>query len=367
MKLLITARDPATAVSIEKLIPFLDADPRFELRILCQAPACEIFASFNRLSLFEVVAADEALLQYHFTEFKPDAVLTGISGPDIGVDEAVLHYAKQHEIPSYALQSFWGDMNQASGATPDVAFVLDDEAVRVTQRRYPDVESVSIGSIKHLDYQFFNPMAARNTFRPSLVHADEVLLGFYGQPILDIPGYFKTLEALARQLKNWQKPFKLLYRPHPKESEKLKTKTWNLFTEQIGASRVMMDELRDIKDSLVVCDLVLSAFSTCGFDNLYLNELAPEPFSASVYLWFDEDLISWWQAYSHLDQMPLIAEELLLSVDKEEEMLDVLVQGLQPETQHQLWLKAKQHLPPPAKAVDIMIETLLNQHKNNNL
>ena len=374
MKLLITARDPATAVSFEKLIPTLLADDRFTIRVLCQQPAYQILsplmddaakAESMPLELIEVDAdefsqvLEDDFLRAQFAEFQPDAVLTGISGPDTGVDEAVLHYARKHDIDSYALQSFWGDMNQASGAIPDTAFVLDDEAVSITAKRYPQVESIAIGSIKHIDYQDYDPLKARALHRPSLADFDTqetapVILGFYGQPILEIPGYFETIEALARQLSKWQRPFRLMYRPHPKETDELREKTLSEFRQALG-DRVFVDEFVDIKDSLVVCDLVLSAFSTCGFDNLYLNEMAPQPFNSSVYLWFEPELIAWWQDYSHLKEMPLISEDLLLSVDKEEVMLTVLEQGLLQTVQKRLWQQAKAHLPSAAESIKILV------------
>jgi hypothetical protein len=371
MKLLITARDPATALSFEKLIPELLESGRFELRVLCQEPAFQMLQPFVPADTLYAIPKDEfalvledAFLRNQFESFQPDAVLTGISGPDTGIDEAVLHYAATHDIHSYALQSFWGDMNQASGALPDTAFVMDDEAIRITHERYPDIENVAIGSIKHIDYRAYDPLKARAEKRPGLVEFDEVVLGFYGQPILEIAGYFETIEALTRQLSNWPRPFKLLYRPHPKETPELQEKTLSLFTEAFG-DRVSLDPFLDIKDSLVVCDLVLSAFSTCCFDNLYLNEMAHRPFNASVYLWFEPELIRWWQEYSHLKELPLISEELLLSVDKEEEMLTVLEQGLLEETRQILWHKAKAHLPNPQASIGIMMEKLLSDFEKS--
>lgn len=375
MKLLITARDPATAVSFERLIPTLMSDDRFTIRVLCQPPGCQIFAPLveqyaSDLILIEMPAdeftqvIEDDFLTAQFEDFQPDAVLTGISGPDTGVDEAVLHYASEHGIDSYALQSFWGDMNQASGATPNTAFVLDDEAVSITKRRYPEVESIAIGSIKHIDYQYYDPIAARTALRPSLVDfadkqdfAEPVVLGFYGQPILEIPGYFETIEALTRQLSKWERSFKLMYRPHPKETDELRQKTLSLFENAFG-DRVFLDGFADIKDSLVVCDLVLSAFSTCGFDNLYLNEMSAEAFNSSVYLWFESDLIAWWQDYSHLQEMPLISEDLLLSVDKEEKMLEVFEQGLTKAVQQRLWQQAKVHLPSAAESINILVNKI---------
>lgn len=202
MKLLITARDPATALSFEKLIPELLESGRFELRVLCQEPAFQMLQPFVPADTLYAIPKDEfalvledAFLRNQFESFQPDAVLTGISGPDTGIDEAVLHYAATHDIHSYALQSFWGDMNQASGALPDTAFVMDDEAIRITHERYPDIENVAIGSIKHIDYRAYDPLKARAEKRPGLVESDEVVLGNF------MANRYWRLPVISRPLK----------------------------------------------------------------------------------------------------------------------------------------------------------------------
>jgi len=366
LKLLITVRDPATAISFKKLLPALIAHSEFNCRVLCQAPATEILAEFKQQ--LDWFAVDEATLKQHFIDFKPDIILTGISGPDTGIDEAALLQAKKLGIHSFALQSFWGDINQASQAVPDTAFVLDDEAKKITSSRYPQIRSIAIGSIKHIDYHQFDALKQRQIVRPPLVIlasgdiSEDLVLGFYGQPILNVPGYFKTIEGLVRQLKKWQRPFQLIYRPHPKESAESQTKTILLFKQAFG-NKATLDSQQDIKNSLVACDLVLSAFSTCGFDNLYLNEMAKKPFNTSVYLWFEPELIKWWQDYSQLKEMPLISEDLLLAVNTENSLLPILEQGLLESVKQRLWQNAKQKLPEPSHAIEIMIKTMLQHGK----
>lgn len=362
IKLLITARDPATAVSFQKLIPELKNDCRFSIYIVAQSPAYEILKEvdsdvepFLPEKSFELKQKKIAELMRNF---HPQAVLCGISGPDLGVDEATLKVAQDRSIPSYALQNFWGDMNQLSGATPDHAFVLDDEAIILTQNRYPGVRCTPIGSIKHADFSQYNALEIRKAKRERLLNQGEILIGFYGQPILEIEGYFETIEAMTRQLKLWQKPFKLLYRPHPKESEELFVKTKTLF-QQAFADNLSIDNEKEIVNSLCACDLVVSAFSTCGFDNLYLNEISAEPFNCSIYLWFEPNLIQWWRDYSGLSQMPLVEEGLLLSPESENEILSIFDKGLKSSTQKELWHRAKQHLPDASLSIGTLINTLV--------
>lgn len=362
IKLLVTARDPATAVSFQILIPKLVSHPNFEICVLAQQPAASILQNVgSKVIEFKPEASFDLKIkkaEQVIRTFQPDALLTGISGPDLGVDEAALKVAEQMCVESYALQSFWGDINQVSGAVPHNAFVLDDEAIRLTKQRYPQIRCIPIGSIKHAEFKEYDVLALRQEKRQDLLDQNAVIIGFYGQPILEIKGYFETIEAMVKQLTAWQRSFRLIYRPHPKESEELFSKTLQLFKEAFGDS-VWVDTEQDIVSSLIKTDLVVSVFSTCGFDNLYLNEISETPFNSSVYLWFEKDMIKWWQDYSGLTDMPLISEGLLLSVDKEANMLDVFEQGLTNHTRHQLWLKAKQHLPDASLAVQTVINTLL--------
>ncbi|QCU90470.1 hypothetical protein [Thiomicrorhabdus sediminis] len=377
IKLLISARDPATALSFQLLIPSLLQNPAFSVKLLMQEPAYSIIhealaqsgashvslESFTpRNNLQEKIKAVSTVV----ADFSPDAVLTGISGPDIGVDEALLKVAEQLNIPSYALQNFWGDINQATGALPHTAFVLDDEAAHLTAKRYPSIRSIPIGSIKHQNFKEFDSLALRAEQRKAWLNSSEdgaVLVGFYGQPILEVKGYFATIESMVEQLKAWQKPFKLIYRPHPKESDELQSKTWQLFSAAF-ADRVQRDDSDHLVKSLAACDLVVSAFSTCGFDNLYLNEMAPHGFNSSIYLWFNADLIKWWQDYSGLTEMPLKTEDLLLMVDKEEKLLEVFEQGLDQDIQQRLRQNAKLHLPDPSVSVHKVIQTIIEDWQN---
>lgn len=365
IKLLITARDPATAVSFEKLIQDLLASNDFTLRVLCQEPAFEILTPVVPENCLQFIPKDEFkqvleddFLRHQFDTFQPDAVLTGISGPDTGIDEAVLHYAFTHGIQSYALQSFWGDMNQASGARPHTAFVLDDEAIELTNKRYPDIHCIPIGSIKHAKFDGFDALACRGSFRPRFVSETQILLGFYGQPLEDQEGYLRTLEKMAEELKKWHRDFKVMYRPHPKEPDHLKCFTFSLLEKAVGKERVFFDPGLELKHSLSVCDLVVSAFSTCGFDALYLNEMAPKAFNASVYLWFDPELIHWWQTYNQIQRNPLLTRELVLHVDKEIELLDVFEFGLDKAVQSEIRDRAHRYLPQPQTGISRIIEAL---------
>lgn len=367
MNLIITSRDPATASSFIQLLPYLNQDVFFNVLVLCQSPSCQLLKPYLEEGRVETIQfdsnsfeniRDKGLLHSIFLRFKPDAVLTGVSGPGAGIDEAVLYWAGERTIRTYALQSFWGQFNLDTGLIPDTAFVLDDEAVKLTSEKFPEVESVPVGSLKHVDFSDFPSLEKREKNRKTYaLSEDELLIGFYGQPMIDVTGYLETVECLVNQLVKWGRGFKLLYRPHPKESRLQRKKLAELMLNAFS-NCLFIDEKEDVRESLVACDLVISAFSTCGLDNLYLNEMAEVPFNVSIYLLFDKNLMHWWQVTTGLEEIPLVTEELLLAVDNEDDMIDVFENALRIETRQQLVENAKKHLPFPGHSVRKIMEKL---------
>ncbi|SFR59399.1 hypothetical protein [Thiomicrospira sp. ALE5] len=365
IKLLITARDPATALSFQVLIPQLAANSDFDIQVLAQFPASELLNAHHSIRIFDAETSLESQinkLSEFCDTFQPDAVLTGISGPDAGVDEVALIWAERHGVPSYALQSYWGDINPLIDIFPNTVFVLDQLAVELTRKRYPAIDCIPVGSIKHNEFEGFDALASRHLLRPGLVAEGQVLLGFYGQPLEDNPGYIKTLERLAEQLHVWSRPFKVMYRPHPKESKVLRRKTFALLEQAVGA-RVFFDPGLELKQSLSVCDLVVSAFSTCGFDALHLNKISPRAFSSSVYLWFEPELIEWWQSYNQLKNDPLLDTGMILCADNNTELLETFEKGIDPSFQKEVRLKALEYFPESNDGCKKIIETISNLQK----
>lgn len=360
IKILLTARDPATALAFKVLLPELVSDPLFDVRVCAQAPADQILQVKNfvvtwpaRESLSDQVAKLEAICN----SFKPDVVLTGISGPDSGVDEAALIWAQNEGLPSYALQSYWGDINQAVDTLPGTVFVLDEAAVRLTKKRYPDLRCVPVGSLKHANTKPVDVFTIRDQLRPSLVKSNEVLIGFYGQPLEEQLGYLVTLETMARKLSYWSRPFKLMYRAHPKESRAFQARSLALLQSFLG-NRVFEDPQNDLDSSLGICDLVVSVYSTCGYDNLYLNQPLKYLYNASVFLWFESELQQWFYRYSGLRSLPLVEEGVVLCVEHEDELLPVFDLGLSQEVKKCLKRKIDQYLPPPGDSIEKLIATI---------
>lgn len=376
--LIVTARDPASAHALLPLIPSLNQV--YSLVAVLQEPALSLLADElagvnNQAIAFPIIedfasGIDEAqswlltkkwkqpLRTQNDFEQRVYAVLTGISGPGFGVDEMMLAAANGMKIPTFSIQSAWGTINQETGVMPQTALVLDDAAIDINKQHYPSMKSIAVGSLQHAKYAELSPSGIRDLHRARFIEEkDQVLIGFYGQPIAELDAYQQTVEDFCIELKRWQKPFKILYRPHPKEAVSLEqNSTWNRLRKHFPD--VILDPFQEVTTSLCCVDLVVSAFSTCCFDGLYLNELEDKPFNASVFLWFNKDLIQWATNCSDTKDLHLVKENLVLAVDNNNELLDVLETGLNKTQRFLLWQNARERLPSARHAVSLVLKVL---------
>lgn len=371
--LIVTARDPASAHAISPLIPSLNQT--YQLLAILQEPALSILSeelagvgnqaiAFPVIQDFEIgVAEATRWLQapHDFVEEMSEssiyAVLTGISGPGFGVDEMMLQAANASDIPTFSVQSAWGTINRETGVMPKTALVLDDAGVEMNRLHYPKMQSVAVGSLQHAKYAELSPSGIRDLHRARFVGGDEILIGFYGQPIGELTGYQQTVEAFCKELSHWNKPFKLLYRPHPKEAANLaQNPTWNLLKQYFPEA--ILDPFQAVTTSLCCVDLVVSAFSTCCFDGLYLNELEDKPFNTSIFLWFNKDLIRWATKCSDTQDLHLVKENLVLAVDKSNGLLEVFERALNEQQRLELWQNARERLPSAKQAVSLVLKAL---------
>ncbi|WP_448546803.1 hypothetical protein [Thalassotalea fusca] len=355
--LLVTARDPATAQSFAPVLERLHNDDRFIVSVILQSPASEMLtAKAERYwHVSDEHGAIEQLSTLH-DSLPIQVILVGVSGPDTGIDEVTLAFAESHNIPTHAYQGFWGDFNQQATSLPQFVFALDQLAVRVNQQRLPNVQSYPVGSLKHIDFEHVDAVSRRSSRRANLGLHDEILVGFYGQPLDTNNGYLNTVDRFIEHLALWDKPFVLMYRAHPKESQALQNRTWAKMNQHLP-NHIIRDSSSDIVDSICGCDLVVSAFSTCGIDNVYLNRHANEALNASVFLWFEQELIDWWKNYSEMTDMPLTGEQGLIHSVEDIEHLHFELENALSHRAH-VRQRAIEQLPCAKQAIDTIIQVL---------
>lgn len=364
IKLLITARDPATAGAIRPLIDSISSDSRFQAEIVAENPAFKLLLPNAEernipISLFPQCLNKQEMVAYCrelISGKKPDAVLTGISGPDVGVDEGVLTALGEFSVPSYSIQSYWGDINETLTGRPQTIFVIDDYAAKVTRKRC-QAEIVITGALKYADFGKKDPLTIRKQFSDAVVRTpDEKLLGFFGQPLSAIKGYYKTIEKLARIINEIEIKCRIVYRPHPKETEKNRCEILSLF--QANGLRVILDENEDVLPALCGVDIVISAFSTCGYDAIYLNRLSPQPLNTTLFLTFDQQLSYWYKEYTKLLRIPMASEGIVTDVSRGDELENAINRGLDSQYQKKVWKKIKKGLSPSKQSVKILLEKI---------
>jgi hypothetical protein len=364
IKLLITARDPATADAIRPLLVGLQNKIRFQVEIVAENPAFKLLrldaeqenipiSLFSQcLSKQELVARCRELVLAK----KPDAVLTGISGPDIGVDEGILSALEECSIPSYSIQSYWGDINETLTGRPQTVFVIDEYAASITRQRCL-AEIVITGALKYANFEKIDPLILRKQFTDTVIRRpDEKLLGFFGQPLSEIQGYSDTIDMLARVTKELAIKCRIVYRPHPKETQKSRRETLSLF--QARGMEVIVDENEDGFPALCGVDIVISAFSTCGYDAIYLNKWSRLPLNTTLFLSFDQQLLHWYEDYSKLLRVPMANEGIVAEVFRAVDLGNAIHRGLDSQYQKKVWRKIKKGLSHSKQSVKIIYDKI---------
>ena len=115
-------------------------------KVLVTGPAQEVFNnSFLPKTDFDFKTFDNhKLAKYHLEQeifhFQPDFVMVGLSYLGDSIDEIILEIAREKLIPCGVIQDYWGYIgNFDLGSLPDVFFVLDQEASRLTTKKIEQV------------------------------------------------------------------------------------------------------------------------------------------------------------------------------------------------------------------------------------
>jgi len=353
--LLISCRDPGSAGHLGAVAQAAMLAPDLRVSVCAAPPALEILTAAGIAVAYPVAASDtpEELLAAAariLAKARPDLLLTGISGPDCGIDEALL--ARAERTPRLAYQDFWGYVNRSLGAAADLYLVQDDEAARLTRERF-ELPSAVVGAPKYARYAALDAAALRREFRRAHgIDERETLIAFCGQPLWDRPGYAATLDVLFSILRRMP-DHRLLLRPHPKEHSALPRLRELLERHGIRAGIVSGG---DAEPLLCACDLLLSAFSNCCVDLAYLNRLANGPGATPVYLMFEPDLRATYQSWNGLDRLPPVELGVALEIRRSVDLEPMLRRALQPASRAACRRAARERLPDPARAITRILE-----------
>jgi len=370
-RILITARDPGAAGNLIPLAESLMGRREFSVSIFAMDPGYSIMRGAGLPVQWVSAAAYRAasdcgasiLLQEArrvLASINPEIVVAGVSGPEIGLDEACLCEALTPH--TYAIQDFWGDVNIGLGRVAGRYFVMDAEADRLTRLRYP-VQTTISGLPKYVSFKEFQPASVRHRIRGELTLSErDRLFVVFGQPLWQVAGrgYPETLLSLARSLFEFDEPFRILYRSHPKEDPAMFAETRKIF-QSVGLE-IEHANRDSTMNWLMACDVCFTCYSNCGYDLVMLKKLFGDVGGIPVHLMFEKEIIKLFSSYTHIDRLPSVTEGFALEVSDSASLRKVISSALNPEVRNRMRERIARFAPSPENAVRVIVGTILSEY-----
>jgi hypothetical protein len=284
IKVLITSRDYGAALNTLEVVNFLLADTRFELNIVTSEPAYSYFK--KNLIQTNLVLLDinskfyiKELMQeayMYIKKYEPDIILTGLSGFNAGIDEAILSVAKG--IPTFTLQDFWGYINHSLSSYADKYLVIDAYAKEITEEKHGQNAVITGGLAK---YRRYNDIVSFNE------NVKDKNIVFFGQPLWQYKGYEKTLQFISEIFHQHKIPL-IHYKTHPSEDKKYLVKLKEIFS--YSTKLVVHSDLESVETVLFNTSLAISINSTVAIDLAYLMKYKKRKIALGVFLLIDNEL-----------------------------------------------------------------------------
>jgi hypothetical protein len=314
--------------------------------VIAQGPAVDIFTragieireftsgtTTSRTSATADRMREEA--RRHIRDIQPDAIVTGQSAPDLGVDEAIIAEAKTRW--TFTVQDVDGLVTPGFDTLAPYFFVSKPAAAALTKKR-AQVETIVVGSLRHANYGELEPWALRTAGR-QLIGATHDVIGFYGQPAWHLPGYRRTIKSFAESLAALPSDFTLVYRPHPKETESDRARTHSILSD-CGVP-FLPDPASSVEMSLCAMDLVVVCYSSCGVDQVHLQRQSNRPLNASLFLMFDENIRANYVVECGVESPPEIGQGLARGLTRDlsspDVLVDALIEALTAAAKQSLW------------------------------
>jgi hypothetical protein len=369
VRIVLTARDPASAQAASELGRALVNDGRFFVVLITQDPASRLLensehVAHHRISLplMRSKSALEATTRKLFARINPKIVIAGISSIEFGIDEAALAVAPKKKYSPYALQTYWGDINRNWFTKASTYLVIDRYAGKVTQKRTGS-RALIVGSPKHAHYPSLDVGFMRSEFRKRLSVEDGSgpLVALFGQPFPPRHSYYQTLVVFAERLGGGNSGnATIVYRPHPKESARQGLLVNKIFSKY--RLNFYIDDFSCCEYALSGCDYAVSAFSTCGYDMQRLIHVSPLPLGVPVYLFYDPLLRFWYKNYTSLDHIPMSKRGMAVVLENDQDILKILDEKFLADTRKKCAIAVKEHFVgsdwDSARVVEMLIQNI---------
>jgi hypothetical protein len=366
-RVLLAARDAGGAGHIAEIARALQAQ-KVAIQIVAEGPALALLAN-ERLSVLSVLdwlgcelpkgPVDPCfvpILSGVLARVGADAVVVGQSArTETSIDDWML--AASGNIPAAVMQDFWGEVQAGQQQNADLFLVLDSEAERLTRAKV-SAQVVVVGSPKHARYGRLDWQELRVASRAAMgIIGEKFVIGHFGQDLQRLAGY-RTLVSDIASAVAMQNDVKLVYRPHPRESPASVISTLAILRKK--AKNTTLLKGMDIEGALAGVDAVVSCFSSCGYDGLYLtrhlNGLGP----SVVYVDYDPEIKSYWTQHAGVDALPAVEAGIAFEARDFHDLVGILKSIRRPETRSALGERICRLVPDPIQAPELAARAVLS-------
>ena len=341
------------------------------LRVLAQNPAFEIYKKDVRLSNVEIVHIDQksphTLMKLATSElnmFKPLGVFCGISGPGAGIDEFILKAAKQAGIKRISFQDYWGYLNSETINNHGLIMVIDDYAKLKTS----EISNAKIEVVGNPKYDNYNRIVASSLkeifFKRHNIKKEEIVLGFIGQPLGNVDGYYKTVKAFSKAIMKLKKNIRCIYRPHPKENINLQ-ETIRAILNQSKCSVDIQSNTDPIEELFAGAEVIVTLFSTAGYDAQMFNKCSDKPLASTLYLMFEKSIIDIFRTRNAIKEIPLSNPPYALTISKVKDLISGLELCMSSETKIQRHLHLQNVIRNTQTSENLIVELISKELTSN--
>ena len=348
-RILLSARDPGGAGNMVALARYFRQEAMFDVHVAASGVGYTMLRTAEERPEHFIFSHDRDHLQTEENQssllseakkllgrIKPDAVITSLSSFGVGIDEALLATAN---VPTFAVQEFWGDVNLGLGIPANMYFVLDDYAVELSEKRW-GVKAVAVGAPKYTLYKEIDIMRMWKLGRSYIgVGPGDKVVGWFGQSP-QIPGHKNVFYCFIKALADFPRKPKLLLREHPKFTE---SKLNHLNdAKKMGLEVFDATGKGEVERWLVACDLVVTPFSACGLDHAYLSAYSPIPIGSVLYLMTNEEIRKYSQEVCGMVSMPIVSKGIGRLLTDSYCITEALFSQLKSQTVQSYFMKSKQ-------------------------
>ncbi len=359
INLLFSARDIASGYSIINLINFFKKKRIYNISVISTFPASKLLISYLSKDISHTVIKENYTNQNKFIKFltkfiekkKSNFLITGLSGPDKSIDEALIFICKKKNIYSFSYQDFCGDINFGYGVLPDCYLVTDQLSSKIT-KKISKKKTIIVG---HLNYKNLNLNFKKKKVMSRIL--------FCGQPLSFLNGYEKTIIELVNALKQQKKHFTFSYRPHPKEKK--------IFLNNLSKKINKLDiDFSFSKEKILYKDLyyskyVISCYSSSIMDLSVLKKNYNLKYPNSLCLLFNKDIKKYYKDYTRLNFLPYDRMKLTKTVYLKKDLNRYLKQLLDNKFNIPQFKNVKTIFETKKSSLEKLNKYIMNQYDKN--